>query len=225
MTEATSRPISRRTVAKGAAWTAPVILGGVAAPAYAASGKTPILSIGGACKAPGNSCNPFVKGYVVNLTITNPSNKTIWLYVPPSISAVGTSLAFGYAGYDDGGVLNTGNIEVPAGASVTVRLSTTAQNSANAVFTMTLTFEWGHTPAAAGDTEHDPVSVSTTVPGTPPDCCKDPTATTSSPAAARSSAQTSSTTSTAAAPTSSSAPATQAPPASLEPSPVTTAAP
>ncbi|UUZ44049.1 hypothetical protein LP422_15630 [Janibacter limosus] len=197
------------------------------APAYAASGKTPVLSIGGACKAPGNSCNPFVKGYVVNLTITNPSNKTIWLYVPPSISAVGTSLAFGYAGYDDGGVLNTGNIEVPAGASVTVRLSTTAQNSANAVFTMTLTFEWGHTPAAAGDTEHDPVSVSTTVPGTPPDCCKDAAVATTSAPAARSSAETSSSTSTAAAPTSSStsAPATQAPPASLEPTPATTAAP
>ncbi|NYF99045.1 hypothetical protein [Janibacter cremeus] len=37
MSEGTTKPVSRRTVAKGAAWATPVILGGTAAPAYAAS--------------------------------------------------------------------------------------------------------------------------------------------------------------------------------------------
>lgn len=174
MSEAT-KPVSRRTVAKGAAWAAPVILGGVAAPAYAASGPAPTLSIGGACKAPGNSCNPFVKGYVVTMTITNTSNKTIWLYVPPTITTVGTDLNLSYAGYDDGsGVLKTGHIEIPANSSVVVRLNTTSTNSANQVFDLTLTFSWGHTPVEGDDPDHDGDFVSATVriPETPPECCK-----------------------------------------------------
>ena len=173
MTEPTSKTISRRTVAKGAAWTTPVILGGVAAPAYAASGQTPQLSLGQACKAPGNSCNPFRKGYVVPLTITNPSSKDIWVYVPPTITTSGTTLNLQYAGYDDGsGTLNTGHIKIPAGSSVTVKLNATSDNSANQVFTLSMTFTWGHTSNPAGDTEHSPITVTTTVPGTPPDCCK-----------------------------------------------------
>ncbi|KRE37602.1 hypothetical protein ASG73_08045 [Janibacter sp. Soil728] len=214
-------------MAKGAAWTTPVILGGVAAPAYASSGTKPTISFGAACKAPGNSCNPFVKGYVFTATITNTSNKTVYLYVPPTIVVSGTTLTLTYVGYDDGGTLNTGNIAIPPNTTRTVRMNTTSTNSADQVFTFTISFTWGHTPDPDDDHDHDGTFVSATVnvPGTPPDCCKDPSATTSSTTAARSSAQTSSTTSTAAAPTSSSAPATQAPPASLEPSPVTTAAP
>lgn len=173
MIEPTSKPVSRRTVAKGAAWTTPVILGGVAAPAYAASGPTPTLSLGAACKAPGNSCNPFRKGYVVPLTITNPSAKDIWVYVPPTITTSGTTLNLQYAGWDDGsGTLNTGHIKIPAGGSVTVKLNATSNNSANQAFTLSMTFKWGHTSTPAGDTEHDPITVSTTIPGTPPDCCK-----------------------------------------------------
>lgn len=56
MTEATSDPISRRTVAKGAAWSAPVILAGTVAPAMAASPPpvNPSLDPNGFCKHPGN---------------------------------------------------------------------------------------------------------------------------------------------------------------------------
>lgn len=171
MSETTRQPISRRTVAKGAAWSAPVILGGVAAPAYAASGGSPMLSIGGACKAPGNSCNPFRKGYVVTLTITNDSHRDVWLYVPPTIATVGTSLNLVYAGYDDGsGTLNTGDIFVQANSSVELELNTTHTNSANQDFDLTLTFAWGHTPDQDDDPDHVPVSATTHIPETPPNC-------------------------------------------------------
>lgn len=172
MSETTRQPISRRTVAKGAAWSAPVILGGVAAPTYAASGGSPTLSIGGACKAPGKSCKPFEKGYVVTLTITNDSDKDVWLYVPPTITTEGTDLNLGYAGYDDGsGVLQKGHIPIPANDSRTIKLNATNSNSANQVFKLTLTFAWGHTPDPADGQDHDLVSATTTIPGTPPDCC------------------------------------------------------
>lgn len=52
MSEGTTTPVTRRTVAKGAAWTAPVILGGVAAPAYAASVRK----------------DPGINGWVLNTT-------------------------------------------------------------------------------------------------------------------------------------------------------------
>lgn len=174
MSEGTTTPVSRRTVAKGAAWAAPVILGGAAAPAYASSGGPPTVSIGGACKAPGASCAPFVKGYVVTMTITNTSHRDVWLYVPPTITATGTSLSLGYAGYKSGGALETGNIMIPAGGSVTVELNTTSNNSANQAFDLTLSFAWGHTADPADDTEHAGtyVTATTTIPGTPPECCK-----------------------------------------------------
>lgn len=173
MSETTRQPISRRTVAKGAAWSAPVILGGVAAPAYAASGGSPTLSIEGACKAPGNSCDPFRKGYIVTLTITNHSGKAVWLYVPPTIATEGTDLDLEYAGYDDGsGTLNTGHIPIPANSSKTIELNATHTNSANQDFDLTLTFAWGHTPNQDDDQNHvdDPVSATTTILKTPPDC-------------------------------------------------------
>jgi len=49
--------VSRRTLAKGAAWAVPVIAVAAAAPAQAASGDEPTLAFVGACKFPGNSCN------------------------------------------------------------------------------------------------------------------------------------------------------------------------
>ena len=174
MSEAT-QPISRRNVAKGIAWTAPLIIGATAAPAYASSGGPPTISIGGACKAPGNSCNPFVKGYIVTMTITNSSHRDVWLYVSPTITVTGTDLALGYAGYSvGGGALQTGNIKIPAGEYVTVQLNTTSQNSANKAFDLTLSFTWGHTANPADDTEHTGtyVTATTTIPATPPDCCK-----------------------------------------------------
>lgn len=70
MTEATSKPISRRTVAKGAAWTAPVVTLGVAAPMAAAS-PPPVNPTLGA-----ESCKHTegVKRYHVQLVFKNGLN-------------------------------------------------------------------------------------------------------------------------------------------------------
>jgi hypothetical protein len=47
--------IKRRTIAKGAAWTVPVVSLAAAAPAYAASEPVTVVPCGVACKHPGNA--------------------------------------------------------------------------------------------------------------------------------------------------------------------------
>ena len=62
--------ISRRTVAKGMAWSVPAVALAVAAPAYAASPCTPVFSFGAAsCKCPGGS-DPIKFGYVLQFCFT-----------------------------------------------------------------------------------------------------------------------------------------------------------
>ncbi len=52
--------VSRRTLARGAAWSVPIVAVGVAAPAFAVSpGSTPHLVPGGSCKCPGSGGNNF----------------------------------------------------------------------------------------------------------------------------------------------------------------------
>lgn len=65
-----TKQIARRTIAKGAAWTAPLAVVAVAAPAYAASVKPPEIegnSTGGKC--PGQS-TPYDFGFIVPLRVT-----------------------------------------------------------------------------------------------------------------------------------------------------------
>ena len=47
--------VSRRTVAKGMAWSVPAVAVASAAPVFAASGAPPTPAVGEACKLPGNS--------------------------------------------------------------------------------------------------------------------------------------------------------------------------
>lgn len=55
-----SHQVSRRTLARGAAWTVPMVAVAVAAPAYAASQVfTPIVDAGASCKCPGSGANNF----------------------------------------------------------------------------------------------------------------------------------------------------------------------
>lgn len=64
--------LTRRTVAKGAAWTAPLVAVAVAAPAFAASVPPPTIkagSTGGKC--PGQSTD-FEWGFIVPLETTGP---------------------------------------------------------------------------------------------------------------------------------------------------------
>ncbi|UTT65369.1 hypothetical protein NMQ01_11685 [Janibacter sp. CX7] len=252
MTEATSKPISRRTVAKGAAWTAPVILGGVAAPAYAASGGKPTIVPGSACKQPGNSCDsgskPYGinKGYVMKFTITNTSAKDIWLYTggtypnygPQITNTAGLPLV--YSGGRIGGTYYAPgtHIPVPAGGTVIFLLGVSGQDdSANLVFDLTVRFQWGHTANPAGDRDHvsDPLVSTIHIDGTIPcDNCNPPAdpAAAKAAAAKEEAAKSSSSSSTSSSSTSTSAKKTATAPTPIEttsptaePAPTSTTAP
>ncbi|WP_353953343.1 hypothetical protein V6K52_07970 [Knoellia sp. S7-12] len=83
------RRISRRTIAKGAAWAIPAVPLVVATPAYASSGGGPTGVFIDACKQPGASCRNdfgFIKGYTFTFSITNPTAETIYIY--PTINNV-----------------------------------------------------------------------------------------------------------------------------------------
>lgn len=69
MTDSIARGVTRRTLAKGAAWTVPAVATVAAAPAMAAS-VGPLTFTGNACKLPGNSSSTF-KGYVFELVANN----------------------------------------------------------------------------------------------------------------------------------------------------------
>ncbi len=77
--------VSRRTVARGAAWAVPVVAVGAAAPAMAAS-KEFLTFTGNACKLPGNSDSVY-KGYVFELVANNP--------YPDNVALVVTSVKIG----------------------------------------------------------------------------------------------------------------------------------
>lgn len=87
MTEATSRGIARRTLAKGAAWSVPAVAMVAATPAMAASGSVTFTNLNTACKLPGASCRTETgvrDGYTVALelcsTVTgNPGDITVTL--------------------------------------------------------------------------------------------------------------------------------------------------
>jgi hypothetical protein len=66
------RRISRRTVAKGAAWSVPVLMMATATPAFATSPGGLVQISGAGCKLPGNSTNIY-KGYAFNLVLNNSS--------------------------------------------------------------------------------------------------------------------------------------------------------
>lgn len=62
--------VSRRTLARGAAWTVPVVAIGVAAPAFALSLRTSVVTDPGkSCKCPGGG-SPWT--YNLNLAVTTP---------------------------------------------------------------------------------------------------------------------------------------------------------
>src|SRR6478672_3344722 len=66
------RGISRRTVAKGIAWSVPAVVVASAAPAYALSSASPTVGVPDSCKNPGVSCNTRPKGYSFFVPICNP---------------------------------------------------------------------------------------------------------------------------------------------------------
>ncbi len=85
MSEQTKSGISRRTLAKGAAWSVPAAAVVAAAPAYAKSGGAPKIVGGQAFKLSGNSCKQAgAQGnrwaYLFTFQVTNNTGETIYLY-------------------------------------------------------------------------------------------------------------------------------------------------
>lgn len=158
--------LSRRTVAKGITWAAPVLAVGVAAPAMAASGGAPTLVYQGACKFPGNSCSKAQKGYAFKFTVTNSSGKDIKVCTPLMSNVVGTSIVFNYTG--------DSCINIPAGQSGNLYFFFSGSgDSGNQTFTFTLTIPWGHNCPCSSETyNHPPIVQNISVGGTPPhgDC-------------------------------------------------------
>jgi hypothetical protein len=74
--------VSRRAVARGIAWTVPVVAISVAAPAYAASAPTPVAAAtNGSCKCPGGNA-PFI--FKTEVTFSTTGNDT-WSIAVSSI--------------------------------------------------------------------------------------------------------------------------------------------
>lgn len=155
--------LTRRSVARGAAWAAPAAMVAGAAPAFATSGPPPTFEQTGQCKSPGNSCAVFPKGYEFRFTVCNPSNLTIYLY-GVTYAVTGTNLTLTHS-------LPTLPVALAPGVCVPMVFRADSSNSSNQTFTGTMFVTWGHTPTAGADPDaHPAVQVPITVNGTPPDC-------------------------------------------------------
>jgi hypothetical protein len=169
-------------VAQGVAWTVPVVAIGRAAPALAASGNEPTGDVGAGCKLAGSSCaGAFVKGYVFEVTLTNTTGQTIFLYnqsgFPITITENNPDIDLFFQNAVDA---TTGQIirfpfEMPNGTMLTVLLNA-AENgtSANQPIAGSIFFPWGHTPIPPDPHNHPdlelPFSYSTTPPINNPAC-------------------------------------------------------
>ncbi len=84
MTNETSG-ISRRTLAKGAAWAVPAVAVAAARPAMASSAGSSGHRSGTPASSPGDSCAPeFSKGYTFTVRLYNPTGETVYVYLSPS---------------------------------------------------------------------------------------------------------------------------------------------
>ena len=161
-----SRPpsgVSRRSVAKGLAWSVPAVAVASAAPAFAASGAPPVLTFQSACKYPGNSCSSRPKGYSLYFRIDNPTGKTIYIYTVTITSVTGTPLTFAFS-------VPGLPVAVPAGGSVVAEFVASSGNSAQQGFSADVTVTWGHNPTPPDPDNHPPVTTRIVVTETPPNC-------------------------------------------------------
>jgi hypothetical protein len=157
-----SRGVTRRTLAKGVAWSVPAVAVAAAAPALAASGGPPDLAVGTACKLPGNSAQSCAdvfaglpgldpnKAFAIPVLITNNTTKPIVL--KPSVTIISSGLPFNVVG-----IIPTYCTPIAPGASVKVIVYANSDNSANQSVTLSLTIPWGHD---CNDTDHSPIVIS-----------------------------------------------------------------
>jgi hypothetical protein len=161
-----SRPpsgLSRRSVAKGLAWSVPAVAIASAAPAIAASGAPPELTFVSACKYPGNSCGSRPKGYSLFFRIGNPTGKTIYIYSVSIANISGTVLTFSFS-------VPGLPVAVPANGSVNTEFVASSGNSAQQGFTGDVTVTWGHNPTPPDPDSHPAVTTRVVVTATPPNC-------------------------------------------------------
>ena len=163
--------VTRRTVAKGVAWSVPAVAVASAAPALAASGSPPASAVGTACKLPGNSAQGCAdifaglpgldpsKAFAIPLLISNNTDKPIVL--KPSITIASSGLPFTVVG-----IIPTYCTPIGPGNTVKVTVYANSDNSANQSVTLTVTIPWGHDCA---DADHAPIVVpGVVVPAFPP---------------------------------------------------------
>jgi hypothetical protein len=137
--------ISRRTVAKAAAWSVPAIALAVSTPAYAASPDGVITLTGDGCKLPGNATATY-KGYAFEALLSNTTAADVTVAVT-SITLNGTNLgASTFVAFSEDGTecTNLGStFVVPAGAeNIRVAILTAnAANSANGTLVLTYTVD------------------------------------------------------------------------------------
>ena len=74
--------VSRRTLARGAAWSVPAVAVAAAAPAYAASGAIEISTVYTSCKHSGEGNNDYPKAYHIQFVIANPSSAPVTFTLP-----------------------------------------------------------------------------------------------------------------------------------------------
>lgn len=151
--------ISRRTLAKGAAWAAPALTIAAAAPAMAASPVTPpTWEQVAACKSPGNSCSTFPKGYAFTYRVCNPNP------YPISVTITGYTVTGTQLGLTPG---SGSTFTVAANGCETVTVYTNSSNSANQAFTYSANYRYCR--ISTGECFSATTS-SFSVPGTPPGC-------------------------------------------------------
>lgn len=159
--------LSRRTLAKGAAWAVPVVAVAAAAPAMAASGGAPSFVFEGACKFSGQSCSIAPWGYALGYRVTNTSQKTIYVCTPTITIDPPSPFASPLAPVPfPGGCQEIG----PGQSGVLLFYAKNPNgNSGNLTFSGPLSIPCGHTCPCAGDPAHHPNIVARfTVGGTPP---------------------------------------------------------
>ena len=169
--------VTRRTVAKAMAWSVPAVALAVPAPAYAASGRPPTVTVGDACKLPGNSCGDvFVKGYVFEVTISNTSGKDIYLYDQAGFEILITEnsddidLFFQAAVDATTGDVITFPYLLTNGSSIQIILNAGENGNSQNVQDLagTISVPWGHTPTPPDPDNHPPAVDDFSYASTPP---------------------------------------------------------
>lgn len=171
-TEQTSRGISRRSIAKGAAWAAPVIAVAGAAPFASASHHeppTPVAVSGVSCKTGGNS-GTIKKGFYGQFKVTNntgaPLTYTITSFQSAAMTLTNVQVSSNPTGDNWTGAGST--FTVPNGGSTTFWIRASGDDSGNTAFTMFYTVAGFGDTYSADLTYDDMLTCCTATPTCPP---------------------------------------------------------